>query len=172
LLAPILSFTADEIWLAMPHRAEDDGRNVMLNDMPPAHQEWKLSPEDELFWEDSLHLRNDVNKALELARAEKTIGKPLDAKVTIHVGPEARETMDRVAKQHLEAFFIVSEAELSDGEGPGWAGTEVPGVTIQVEPSQAPKCVRCWTHSNTVGSDDAHPQLCARCARALKEMGL
>ncbi len=172
LLAPILSFTADEIWLAMPHRAEDDGRNVMLNDMPPVREDWKLSEEDELFWEDSLRLRNDVNKALELARAEKTIGKPLDAKVMIHVGPEAKETMGRVAKQHLEAFFIVSEAEISDGEGPGWAGTEVPGVTIQVEPSQEPKCVRCWTHSSTVGSDETHPQLCARCARAIKEMNL
>ncbi len=172
LLAPVLSFTADEIWLAMPHRTGDDGRNVMLNDMPPAHEEWKLSAEDNLFWEDSLRLRNDVNKALELARAEKIIGKPLEAKVTIHVGAEAKDTMARVAAQHLTAFFIVSEADITEEEGPGWAGTEVPGVTIEVQPSEAPKCVRCWTHSDTVGSDDEHPALCARCARAVKAMGL
>ena len=168
LLAPILSFTADEIWLAMPHRASDDGRNVMLNDMPAAHEEWKLSEDEAAFWEDSLRLRNDVNKALELARADKVIGKPLEAKVTIHVKPEAKAAMERVARQPLEPLFIVSEAELADGEGPGWAGTELPGVNIEVTPSQAPKCPRCWSHSATVGSDEKYPELCARCAGALR----
>jgi isoleucyl-tRNA synthetase len=168
LLAPILSFTANEIWLAMPHRAGDDARNVMLNDMPTGHQEWALDPETNQFWEGSLHLRNDVNKALELARAEKIIGKPLEAKVTIHVGEEAKAAMERVKKQHFEAFFIVSEAEVVDGTGEGWAGVEMPGVTIQVEQSTAPKCPRCWTHSPTVGQDEQYPELCARCARALK----
>jgi isoleucyl-tRNA synthetase len=168
LLAPILAFTANEIWLAMPHRAGDDERNVMLNDMPSAHEEWKLSEEETLFWEDSLKLRNDVNKALELARAEKIIGKPLEAKVTIHVDEPAKKAMERVSKQHFEALFIVSEAELKEGAGQGWAGVEMPGVTIQVEPSTAEKCPRCWTHSPTVGQDDQYPELCARCARALK----
>ena len=168
LLAPILAFTADEIWLAMPHRAGDDGRNVMLNDMPAGHGEWRLSEEETAFWEDSLRLRSDVNKALELARAEKIIGKPLEAKVTIHVGGEAKAAMARIARQPLESFFIVSEAELADGEGPGWAGTELPGVTIEVAQSQLPKCPRCWTHSASVGSDEKYPELCARCAGALR----
>ena len=168
LLAPILAFTANEIWLAMPHSANDDARHVMLNDMPSVRDAWTLSDADALFWDDSLRLRDDVNKALELARADKVIGKPLEAKVTIHVGPEAVEVMDRVGKQHLEAFFIVSEAELSDGAGPGWAGTEVPGVNIEVAPSQAPKCPRCWTHSWSVGSDEKYPELCGRCAKALQ----
>ena len=76
--------------------------------------------------------------------------------------------MDRVKKQHLEALLIVSEAELADGAGEGWAGTEFPGVSIQVEPSALPKCPRCWTHSYTVGQDADYPELCARCAAALK----
>ena len=168
LLAPILAYTSNEIWEAMPHRTGDDVRHVMLNDMPAVNEAWKLSEEDELFWADSLRLRSDVNKALELARAEKVVGKSLEAKVTIHVGDEAKEVMDRVKKQHLEALLIVSEAELAEGAGEGWAGTELPGVTIQVESSTAPKCIRCWTRSATVGQDADHPELCARCARAVK----
>ena len=111
-----------------------------------------------------------INKDLdaELARTDKTIGKPLDAKIILHVGPEAAQTIARVAKQPLESFFIVSEAEISQGEGPGWAGTEMPGVSVEVEPSRLPKCPRCWTHSASVGSDSEYPELCARCAGALK----
>ena len=168
LLAPILAFTSDEIWQAMPHMASDDARHVMLNDMPAVNEAWKLSAEDALFWEDSLRLRNDVNKALELARGEKVIGKPQEAKVTIYTAPEAKEVIDRVKAQHMEAFFIVSEVELAEGLGEGWAGTEVPGVTVKVEASAQPKCPRCWNHSATVGSDADYPELCARCAGALK----
>ena len=170
LLAPILAFTSNEIWQAMPHLAAEDARHVMLNDMPVVSEAWKLSEAEEQFWDESLRLRSDVNKALELARADKIIGKPLEAKVTIHVGDEAKEAAERVRKQHLEALLIVSEAELVDGAGEGWAGTEFPGVTISVEPSAAPKCPRCWTHSYTVGQDPDHPELCARCAGALKFM--
>ncbi len=169
LLAPILSYTSDEIWQVMPHVEGDDARHVMLNDMPAVPAEWKLSEEEALFWEDSLRLRTDVNKALELARAEKIIGKPLEASVTIHVGPEAdRCTIDRIAKQHFEALLIVSEAELKEGAGEGHEGTEIPGITIEVKASEAAKCPRCWTRSATVGSDETYPELCARCAGALK----
>ncbi len=168
LLAPILAFTANEIWLSMPHKTTDDARHVMLNDMPAVGEGWKLTEDEEAFWADSLKLRDDVNKALELARADKIIGKPLEAKVTIHVGPEAKKAMDRVAAKPLESLFIVSEADLTDGEGPGWAGTEMPGVTIEVAPSALPKCPRCWTHSASVGSNKEYPELCARCAGAMR----
>ena len=168
LLAPILAFTADEIWLAMPHRAGDDGRNVMLNDMPAVRDEWSLDEEQTAFWDAALRLRSDVNKALELARADKVIGKPLEARVTVHVGPEAKADAARLAGLDMAPFFIVSEAELAEGAGPGWAGTEMPGVSVQVEQSQLPKCPRCWTHSASVGSDGEYPELCARCAAALR----
>ena len=168
LLAPILAFTSNEIWQSMPHLDGQDARHVMLNDMPAVSEAWKLSEEDEQFWAESLRLRNDVNKALELARADKVIGKPLDAKVTIHVGEAAKPAMERVRKQHLEALLIVSEAELAYGDGEGWEGSEFPGVRIEVSASAAPKCPRCWTHSADVGQDSDYPELCGRCARALK----
>ena len=169
LLAPVLSFTANEIWLAMPHRAGDDARHVMLNDMPAGHGEWLLDEDKRAYWDESIRLRTDVNKALELARADKIVGKPLDAKLRIHVGPAAEDAVRRISGQHFEAFFIVSEVEFVSGEGPGWAGTEFAGVNIEVEPSALPKCARCWTHSAGVGQDAEYPELCPRCAAALRE---
>ena len=169
LLAPVLSFTANEIWTMMPHRATDDARHVMLNDMPSNHAEWMLDEEKRYYWDESIRLRTDVNKALELARAEKIVGKPLDAKLTIHVSEAAEAAVRRIKSQHFEAFFIVSEVEFTEGAGEGWAGTEFEGVNIEVKPSDKPKCVRCWTHSATVGENAEHPELCARCAKALAE---
>ena len=169
LLAPLLSFTANEIWLAMPHRAGDDARHVMLNDMPQSTGVWLLDEDKRAYWDESIRLRTDVNKALELARADKTIGKPLDAKLRIHVGAAAEDAVRRISGQHFEAFFIVSEVEFTSGEGDGWAGTEFPGVSIEVEPSALPKCARCWTHSVGVGQDAEYPELCPRCAAALRQ---
>ncbi|MCI5753730.1 MAG: isoleucine--tRNA ligase [Clostridiales bacterium] len=169
LLAPILAFTSNEIWLAMPHRAEDDARHVMLNDMPAVHPDWKLDEQTSMYWDSILRLRGDVNKALELARADKTVGKPLDAKVTLYVGAEAERAFAAIADADLAALCIVSELEVVHGAGEGWAGEGFQGVTVRVEPSALPRCVRCWTHSNTVGHDAEHSELCARCAAAVSE---
>ena len=109
-------------------------------------------------------LRDDVNKALELARAEKVVGKPLDAKVTVSVADEAKAAWETVKDADLAALCIVSEFCVSDEPVEGWAGTELPGVTVKVEASQLPKCPRCWTHSAGIGSDAEHPELCPRCA--------
>ena len=83
LLAPILAFTSDEIWAAMPRQESANPEHVMLNDMPVLHKEWNISADEEKYWDMSLSLRSDVNKALELARGEKIIGKPLDAEITL-----------------------------------------------------------------------------------------
>ena len=96
LLAPLLAFTSNEIWQAMPHTKGADARHVMLNDMPECDSARRLSAEAELKWDNLMRIRDDVNKALELARAEKLIGKPLDAKVTVSVSEEARAAWDSV----------------------------------------------------------------------------
>ena len=168
LLAPVLSFTADEIWLAMPHEKGADGRNVCLNDMPEADSAWTLTAEEEASWADVLRIRADVNKALELSRAEKRIGKPLDAKVTLFAEGEADGIVHAMDAAALPALFIVSETEIVRGPGEGVKGENVPGLTVKVEPSVLPKCERCWTHSASVGSDSEHPTLCARCAAAIR----
>ena len=167
LLAPLLAFTSNEVWQDMPHSDKEDARHVMLNDMPKPDAALKLSPEAELRWSNLLRIRDDVNKALELARAEKIVGKPLDAKVTIHVGEDAKAAWASVQGVDLAQLCIVSELEVSDAPIEGWAGESVPGLTIKVEASTLPKCPRCWTHSAGIGSDEKHPELCPRCAKAV-----
>ncbi len=168
LLAPILAFTSNEIWLAMPHGAGCDSRHVMLNDMPASNPAWALSPEKAAWWEKCLRLREDVNKALEIARGEKVIGKPLDAQVKLYVSAPAEAAFRSIADADFAQLFIVSKVEIAYGAGDGYAGEAFPGVTVQVEACTAPKCERCWTHSDTVGTNSAHPTLCARCAAAIE----
>ena len=164
LLAPILSFTADEIWQAMPHDGSCDKRNVCLNDMPKADPAWTLSPEEEDRWERLLKIRGDVNKALESARAGKKVGKPLDAAVTLHVSGAAEDVFAGVSEEELAALCIVSELTVHHGEGQGVRG-EVEGLSVDVEGSTLPKCQRCWCHSATVDENG----LCRRCGEAIAE---
>ncbi|MDL2300696.1 isoleucine--tRNA ligase, partial [Clostridiaceae bacterium OttesenSCG-928-D20] len=168
LLAPLLSFTANEIWLEMPHKAGDDLTNVMLNDMPEISSVWKFSEAEASRWEKTLALRADVNKALELARAEKLVGKPLDAKITLFVSEKAKSDIDSIDLTEIEKIFIVSEVELLFESGEGHEAESIPGVSIKVAPSEAEKCPRCWTRSHSIGSDKSHPELCERCAAVLK----
>jgi isoleucyl-tRNA synthetase len=170
LLAPILSFTANEIWLSMPHGRGAEALHVCLNDMPSPRPSLLLRPEEERRWETILRLREDVNKALELARGDKLIGKPLDAKITLHLSDAAAAVFAPIAGEDLAMLCIVSEVETVYGPGEGYSGVSFPGVVIRVEPSAAPKCPRCWTHSGTVGQSTGHPTLCARCAAAVESL--
>ena len=165
LLTPLLAFTSEEIWAAMPHRAEDDGSSVLLNDIPDYDESLTLSEEKKAEWDAVIALRADVNKALELSRAQKTVGKPLDAEVTLYLSEEGRKAFDAMGEKDLASICIVSKVTVADGEGEGLPGENFPGVTVAVAPSQAPKCSRCWTHSEEV---DPETELCPRCAAVLK----
>jgi isoleucyl-tRNA synthetase len=170
LIAPILAFTSEEIWAAMPHRASDDAESVLFNEIPEVSADLVLSEEDQEFWKKTIALRTDVNKALENARAEKTVGKSLDAEVTLYFNDEGWKSFEgRLENADLKTLFIVSKVTAVKGSGQGYEGVEFPGVTVKVEASAAPKCVRCWTHDEGVGSDHEHPDLCPRCAAAIKE---
>ena len=162
LLAPILSFTAEEIWGFLPHRSADDPESVMFNDMPEADPRWTLSGEEAESWETVRKLRSDVLKALEVARGEKTIGKPLDAEVTVYLG-DALKAED-LAGQDLRTICIVSRVTLAEGTAEGLEPGANTGVQVAVRPSEAPRCARCWNHDEHVGEDPDHPDLCPRCA--------
>ena len=164
LLAPVLCFTADEIWLAMPHTEAEDARAVALNDMPETNAALRLSESEEAHWSKVMRVRADVNKALELARAEKLIGKPLDARVTLYVSEAAAEPFAELESEDLAPLCIVSELKIVHGAGEGVRGENFDGLTVHVEPSALPRCARCWTRSATVGTSEKHPTLCARCA--------
>ena len=158
LFAPILAFTCDEIWQAMPHKEGDDGRNVVLNEMNQPFAAYALSEDTMAAWEGIIALRDVVNAALEAARNEKKIGKSLEAKVTI---PAAQLAGSRkVDMEELADLLIVSQVEVSDTVD-----------EVVVSPAQGEKCERCWKHSEGVGSDSEHPTLCPRCAAVVKAMG-
>ena len=126
-----------------------------------------LSADETARWDALLALRSDVLKALELARADKTVGKPLDAKITLPLGDKAQAAWELVKDADLAQLFIVSEVETAC-EPAGFPGEALPGVTVAVSASELPKCPRCWTHSAGIGSDADHPELCPRCAAAIK----
>lgn len=167
LVAPILAFTSNEIWMAMPHHAGADAQHIMLNDMPKVQSAWELSSEEAFFWSQSLKLRDDVNKALEAARGEKRIGKSLEAEITIFVSDAAKEAFQVIADQDFETLFIASNVQVVYADGDGYACENFPGIAISVTASEKPRCVRCWTHTSTVGTSDTHPELCARCVDAI-----
>ena len=167
MLAPILAFTAEEIWAEMPHSADDDGDSVLYNRMPEPKAEYALTPEREAKWDKLLHLRTDVNKALEIARADKIIGKPLDAEVTLALDDTAAAAFADIADEDLKSLFIVSAVSVRTGGGDGHQGAEFPGAVISVRQSSAPKCVRCWMHDENVGKSAEHPELCPRCLSAV-----
>ncbi len=166
LLAPILSFTAEEIWGFMPHRAADDPESVMYNPMPEADPAWVLSEADAAGWDTVMKLRSDVLKALELARGEKLIGKPLDAEVTVYLGSALKA--EALAPYDLKSICIVSGVTLVEGEAEGLEKGAVCGVQVAVKASDKPKCARCWIHDEGVGADPDHPDLCPRCAGVVK----
>lgn len=167
LIAPILCFTADEIWKAMPHKDGEDLENILFNDMPAYNEQYKFSAESTDKWNKIISVREDVNKALEQARNEKLIGKPLEAKVTIHAKDAAVEFLNKCGEE-LSKLFIVSAVEVINGDGDGLEGESLDGIKISVAHADGDKCERCWIYDNTVGKDAQHPTLCARCASVVK----
>ena len=173
MLAPILAFTSEEIWAAMPHHAGTQPDSVLYNPLPVPVDQYVLTPESERMWDKLLRLRADVNKALELSRAEKIIGKPLEAEVSILFDDSAAAAFEDIAELDLKSLFIVSSV-ITVFAGSGsydasrfencYKGTEFPGASVSVAPCTDPKCARCWIHDKDVGSCPDHPELCPRCA--------
>ena len=174
LIAPILAFTCDEIWQAMPHREGDDPRNVVLNEMNQPFAGYALSPAEMEKWALVEDLRDDVNVVLENARNEKKIGKALEAHVVLYPqGDEGKRAMEKLSAfttDQLADLFIVSDVEIAQGAGA--AGVKVPGIQAAVSEAKGEKCERCWKHHIKVGADKEHPTLCPRCAKVIRTIEL
>ena len=167
--APILAFTCDEIWLQMPHRAEDDARNVLLNVMSKPYADYALSAEKMAVWDTAIRVRSDVNGVLERARADKRIGKSLEAHVTLSaLDAPAAEALKAVREMNLAELFIVSNVSVADERARENAvtgsGANFPGLTIEVTEAPGTKCPRCWMHSEQANEEG----LCPRCAEVMK----
>lgn len=168
MIAPILCFTADEIWQAMPHRDGDDAANIVLNAMPKVNPAWAFAEEASSKWDKLIALRDDVNKALEEARKNKAIGKPLEAWVTVYADDETAALLETVPADELAALCIVSKLRVIRGNGEGMQGENLP-VQIAIERASGDKCERCWMYVDSIGQDSKHPTLCARCAAVVGE---
>ncbi len=161
LFAPILAFTCDEIWQAMPHRQGDDVRNVVLNEMNGPFTHYALDQAAMAKWDRIIAVRTAVNGALEAARAEKIIGKSLEARVALTV-PAEDAFLASMDSGELADLLIVSQVSVAVGGA----------LEVQVAPAQGEKCERCWKVLSSVGYDHDHPTLCARCARVVRRLDI
>ena len=158
LLAPILAFTAEEIWSFMPHGSGDDAESVLFNEIPKPGF-FDVDNDFLAKWERINALCSDVKKALETARTDKVIGSSLDASVTLHCKGETLDFVRSVSKI-LPAVLIVSQLVVAEDEGGDFKG-DFEGLGVTVAHADGEKCAR-QTHSDTVGTVARH--LCDRCA--------
>lgn len=163
LLTPILPHTTDELWAFMEHEKE---ASVQLTDLPEAESYGEVATALRARFEQLMAVRNDVLKALEEARNAKFIGKSLEAKVTVAVN-EALAPLFEADDINFAQFFIVSEFQKTTKEALPEQAMTLEHATVHVEHAAGEKCERCWTISETVGQDETHPTICARCAEVV-----
>ena len=169
-VAPVLTFTAEEVWQYMPKEA-NRAESVQLTSWPAAHPEY-LDTALATKWEKILEIRGEITKALETARRNKVIGHSLDAAVNLYAKEEELTALSAI-KNDLATLLIVSEVTLSDKleQAPGEAYRVADmQLAVAVAPAQGVKCERCWIYSPTVNQDKEHPSLCHRCAAVVKNM--
>ena len=175
LLAPIMSFTAEEVWQFMPSVGEKPesvhlalfptAEEVLGNTARPPDRTGQALPSGaeqiRADWDRLLLVRAEVFRHLEAARKDKVIGSGLQAKVTISAPAESYDLLERY-RETLRYLFIVSQVELKrlvSGNGAG--------MKVEVSPAEGKKCERCWNYSTLVGSDPEYPTVCERCSAVL-----
>ncbi len=170
LMAPILSFTAEEIWLHMPGKRGESVFLAVWYELPIDTGTDELSSEH--YWEKVLAVRVEVARELEKARVAGVIGASLEAVVEIYADAEWRTLLAKLGDE-LRFVFITSEAHLRDSVNmPSTAiETAIPGLRVGVSASAHAKCQRCWHRRSDIGAHAAHPQLCARCVENIEGAG-
>ncbi len=166
LMAPVLSFTSEEVWSHIKRKEQSAEESVFLSEFPVADEKY-LDLQLEKKWGDLFILRNEVNKALEIKRAEKFIGNSLEAKITLLL-PERYDTLTSEDRDFFPTFFIVSAAEVTDKNiEDSYKSTEIEGLEIKIEKAPGSKCQRCWNRSESVGSFAEAPEVCDRCYKVI-----
>lgn len=170
MIAPILSFTAEEIWETLPEVLKDR-ESVLLTDWYKENDEY-LNPEIENKWVEIIKVRKEANKSLEKARQgkDRIIGNSLDAKVMLHSTDAEIQKFLVENREKLELALIVSEVEIVENIDETFTkGEEATDLYIKVLHAEGEKCERCWKYSKELGKDPKHPTLCPRCASVLKK---
>jgi isoleucyl-tRNA synthetase len=169
LMAPILSFTSEEIWSYMPGRGNEES-SVHLSSFPDLS---KVSFPDHLAskWEKLGQLKGEVSKALELRRQEKMIGHSLDALVRLELPGDLKSILEEEQKRdQLKYIFIVSAVEIADSlekESNVYTSEAIAGLKISVHPAPGSKCERCWNYFVEEATPE-HPSVCLRCVKNLE----
>lgn len=161
-LAPILVFTADEIWQAMPLRQEESVHlTTWFNDLFSTAEDQEFN---HAYWAEMMAVRNAVNKEIEVQRNAGKIGSALEAEVILYAD-EALLPLLQQMQNELKFFFIVSKTTvLSKQYISGFAAeTELTTLAVEVKAVSSPKCIRCWHRCPDIGSSTEHPEICARC---------
>jgi len=161
MLAPLTSFTAEEIWKYMNKSKNEKVESVMLTIYPEVNSQYE-NEELRAKWEKIVKIKEIVSKKLEEARAEKIIGHSLNAKVTLFAEGDLYKFI-KENKELLQTVFIISNLEVEENQR---SNEEKLGVKI--EQAEGEKCERCWMYSTTVGEDKENPTICHRCSEALK----
>ena len=161
-IAPVLSFTADEIWPFIPgKRNESVFLNRWYTDLPRLAEDALMN---QTYWEKIQAVRNAVNKEIEKLRNEGKLGAPLEADVRLYCEPELKSELDALQNE-LRFVLITSAADvcLSHADVKDAVETDVAGLWVKVIPLTAAKCERCWHRSPEIGHNPTHPTLCPRC---------
>ena len=170
LLAPVLVFTAEEVWKHIPRR-EGDPESVHMALFPKALELGAtLDEKRKTHWDRLVAVRGEVLRALERARNEKLIAGSLEAKVKLAASNGLYGLLEKYSSW-LPSVFLVSQVELANAPGgDGFSATALDGLEIQVRRADGAKCERCWTYSPAVGSLPKFPTVCDRCAATLEEI--
>ncbi|AWW34057.1 isoleucine--tRNA ligase [Mannheimia varigena] len=169
-IAPILSFTADEIWGYLPQlegRSEFVFTEEFYNGLFGLTEADKL---DDAYWQQILKVRSEVNRVLEQARKDKIIGAGLEAKVTVYANEEIRPLLEQLGDE-LCFVLITSQAIIKPLAEADVAEGELAGLAVKVEHADGEKCPRCWHYATDIGSHADHKEICGRCVENVAKVG-
>ena len=164
LLAPMICYTAEEIWKYMKHTKEEQVESVMLSLLPEPKGEYE-NKELEEKWNHILKLKEQISKELEIARTSKIIGHSLNAKVTLFVNEKEYEFL-KENQELLKTVFIISNLQIEEN-----ARKDENKVGVKVEVAEGEKCERCWKYDTTVGENQEHPTFCHKCSEEISNLG-
>ncbi|OOF71008.1 isoleucine--tRNA ligase [Rodentibacter caecimuris] len=169
-IAPILSFTADEVWGYLPkveERAEFVFTEEFYQGLFSLGENETL---DDNYWQTLLKVRSEVNRVLEQARNDKLIGAALEAKVTVYANDEIRPLLEKLGNE-LRFVLITSQAEVKSLAKSDISEGELSGLAVKVERAKGEKCPRCWHYSDKIGVNPEHSTLCPRCIENVAGIG-
>lgn len=171
-MAPILSFTAEEVFGHIPAALNPGNSPSSVFVLPEANQTgWALDDDTRARWDAFMTMREDVTRAIEPLRKAGEVGHGLDTRVSLFVDAERRALLESPGSD-VRAMLIVSQvhiADLSEAPASAFSG-ECEGLKVLVERARGEKCERCWIYSEELGTNAEHPTLCPRCVAAVTEM--